>query len=312
MKVFAAILLCGAMAGAALAQDEARRRVLVDPDFGLTFQTPAGFHAEMVGQTPEGLVMVTVATDDPDLPPIDTSGNFCDITFQYDPAYGQGDQAWVNSLVDGTGFYENMAEQVPVPGTIEDSEHFTHRSSSAHRFDGQLEPEGAFSVAVIPSPEGFVQLTCITKNTTLEPAKLAPILDAITMPGQNRDHLVASGRCEADVTALHSRLEHAGSGPFDAETVAALDAERKAIAAICDDLDADVLLDRAVAAAGYEGDYRSLRYDALAQIGSDLLTDEQREALDGGRIQVVATSDEATGERYVRYMHFIVGLRSLD
>ena len=142
MKVFAAISLSIAMTGAALAQDEARGPVLVDPDFGLTFETPVGFTAEMVGQTPEGLVTITVATDDPDLPPIDTSGNLCDITFQYDPAYGQGDQAWVNSLVDGTGFYENMAEQVPVPGTIEDSEHFSHRGSSAHRFDGQLELGG--------------------------------------------------------------------------------------------------------------------------------------------------------------------------
>ena len=310
MKAIMVLAFVSAATTAAWAQGmgSGPERVLVDPDFGLTFETPAGFTAEMVGQTPEGLVMVTVAA--PDLPTYDPGGDLCDVTFHYDPSYGQGDQSWVNSLVDDTGFYENLAQQVPVPGTVVSSEHFDHRGSSAHRFDGQHELGGAFAVAAIPSPEGFVLVACITSDPVMDPAAFASIVEAVTMPGQPRDHLVASGTCDADVTMLNTRLEDADA--LDAETIAVLDAERDTIAASCDGLHADAMLDEAVADAGYDGSYRSLRYDALAQIGANLLTEEQHDALDGARLQVIATSDEATGDRYVKYMHFIVGLRSLE
>ena len=312
MKVLAAISLSVAMTSAALAQDEAGAPVLVDADFGLTLETPAGFDAELVGQTPEGLVVITVSTDNPALPAFDPSGDLCDISFQYDPAYGQGDQDWVNRLVDDTGAYERMAQEVVVPGTIEGSVGFTLHGSSSHRVHGQHELGGAFTVAVIPSPSGYVTLSCISEKADADWSLIDPLVEAITIPGQPRDHLAASGRCDGGMTVVRSQLKQAGPPPFDRQTIATLDEERERISGQCGGVDADVAMDAAMSEAGYEGDYRSLRYDALAQIGSDLLTEEQHEALDGGRQEVVATSDESTGARYVRYMHFIVGLRSLD
>lgn len=312
MKVLAAISISVVMTSAALAQHEARGLVLVDPDFGLTLETPAGFDAKLVGQTPEGLVTITVSSDSPDLPAFDPSGELCDISFQYDPAYGQGDQDWVNSLTDDTGAYERMAQEVIVPGTIEDGQDFTLHGSSSHRVHGQHELGGAFTVAVIPSPSGYVMLSCISAKADTDWGLIDPLVEAITIPGQPRDHLVASGSCGGDMTVIRSQLERAGAAPFDRQTIAALDGERERIAGHCGGVDADAVMDDALAKAGHEASYRSLRYDALAQIGSDLLTDEQHVALDGGRVQVVATSDEGSGERYVRYMHFIVGLRSLD
>jgi hypothetical protein len=311
MKVLAAISLSATMTGAALAQ-EARGPVLVDPDFGLTLETPAGFDAELVGQTPEGLVVITVSSDHPDLPAFDPSGDLCDISFQYDPAYGQGDQAWVNRLVDDTGAYERMAQEVVVPGTIQGGKDFTLHGSSSHRVHGQHELGGAFTVAVIPSPSGYVTLSCIGAGADTDWSLIDPLIEAITIPGQPRDHLVASGGCDGDMTAVRSQLEQAGAGPLDRQTIAALDGERERIAGQCGGVGADAVMDEAMTEAGLEGSYRSLRYDALAQIGSGLLTVEQHEALDGGRQQVVASADVRTGERYVRYMHFIVGLRSLD
>lgn len=312
MKALAVVSLSVAMTGTALAQDAARGPVLVDPDFGLTLETPAGFGAELVGQTPDGLVLMTVSSENPDLPALESSGDLCDISFQYDPAYGQGDQDWVNSLVDDTGAYERMAQEVTVPGTIEGGRDFTLHGSSSHRVHGQHELGGAFTVAVIPSPSGYVTLSCISAEVDTDWDKIEPLVEAITIPGQPRDHLVASGRCDADMTTIRNQLEQAGSAPFERRTIAALDGERERIAGQCGGVDADAVMDAAMAEAGYEGSYRSLRYDALSRIGWDLLTQEQHEALDGGRQQVVATSDEGTGERYVRYMHFIVGLRSLD
>lgn len=312
MKVSAAILLSVAMTGAAFAQGEGRAATLVDPDFGLTLETPAGFDAELVGQTPEGLVVITVSSDNPDLAAFEPGADLCDISFQYDPAYGQGDQDWVNSLVNDRGGYEAMAQEVAVPGTIEGGEDFTLHGSSSHRVHGQHELGGAFTVAVIPSPSGYVTLSCISTKADADWSLIDPLVAAITIPGQPRDHLVASGNCESDMTAIRGQLENVGANPFDRQTIAALDRERELIAEQCGGVDADALMDAAMTEAGRKGSYRSLRYDALAQIGSDLLTDEQHAALDGGRVQVVATSDEDTGERYVRYMHFIVGLRSLD
>jgi hypothetical protein len=312
MKVIAAISLSVAMTGAPLAQDEARGPILVDPDFGLTLETPAGFDAELVGQTPDGLVAITVSSNNPDLPAFDPSGALCDISFQYDPAYGQGDQDWVNRLVDNTGAYERMAQEVVVPGSIEGGRNFNLHGSSSHRVHGQHELGGAFTVAVIPSPSGYVTLSCISAEANTNWSLIDPLIEAITIPGQPRDHLVASGNCAGEVTAIRSPLEQSGAARFDRQTIVALDRERERISGQCGGINADAVMDAAMAEAGYEGGYRSLRYDALAQIGSDLLTDEQHAALDGGRVQVVATSDEGTGERYVRYMHFIVGLRSLN
>lgn len=308
MKAFAVLSLLAATTAVASAEDQ----VLVDPDFGLTLETPEGFSAEMVGQTQEGTVLITVATSDPALPALDPSGNLCEITFQYDPAFGQGDQQWVNSLVDGTGFYERMTEEVIVPGVTEGGEDFTHRGSSSYRVHGQHELGGAFTVAAIPSPMGFVLMTCISTETEVDWAQIDPVIEAITVPGQPRDHLVAGGSCEMNAENLQSQLPEAGSGSLGPETIAALDAARDDIADRCGGLHADTALDEAMIGAGHDRSYRDLRYEALAGIGSDLLTEEQHVALDGGRDQVVATSDEATGDRYVQYMHFIVGLRSLD
>jgi hypothetical protein len=312
MNAFAAITLFVTTTSAAFAQDMVRGPVLVDPDFGLTLETPARFDAELVGQTPEGLVVITVSSNNPNLPAFDPSGDLCDISFQYDPAYGQGDQAWVNSLVDDTGAYERMAQEVVVPGTTEGGKDFMHNGSSAHRVHGQHEAGGAFTVAVIPSPSGYVTVSCISTDPEVDWGPIDPLIAAVTMPGQPRDHLIASGSCDADLTAISNAYERAGMAPFDPQTISALDGARDRLAAQCGGVAADAIMDEATAKAGYDGSYRTLRYDALARIGSDLLTEEQHEALDGGRAQVVATGDEGTGDRYVRYMHFIVGLRSLD
>lgn len=311
MKALVALSFVMLANSAAFAQDSVGGPILVDPDFGLTFETPAGFEADMVGQTPEGLVLITVSTTNPGLQAVDANVDLCDITFQYNPAYGQGDQAWVNALVDGTGFYETMAKEVIVPGTVESSVHFDHRGSSAHQFFGTAEMGAAFTVAAIPSPEGFVLVTCVSEEPLSGWDMIDPVIAAITLPGQQRDHLVARGSCKADFTAIRTRLEQTGAEPFTAETIAALDSERNRIAEACDGFHAETIMDDAMAEAGLSGSYRTLRYDALARIGADLLTDEQHAALDEGRLQVVATSDEATGERYLRYMHFIVGLRSI-
>ncbi len=308
MKVFAVLSFVAAATGMASAQD----RVLVDPDFGLTFETPEGFEAEMVGQTPEGTVVITVATGNPALTALDPSGDICEIAFYYDPAYGRGDQQWVNSLFDDTGAYEQMAQEVPVPGNTEGGEDFTHHGSSSHRVHGQHEMGGAFTVATIPSPMGYVVLTCLSSEAEVDWSGIDPVIDGLTIPGQPRHHLVADGRCDADTASLQALLEQAGSGLLDATTITNLDAGRAEIAESCGGLHADRLMDQAMADAGRGGSYRDLRYEALAQIGSDLLTDDQHVALDGGRDQVVAINDEATGDRYVQYMHFIVGLRSLD
>lgn len=308
MKAFVVLSLLAAATTVASARDQ----VLVDPDFGLTFETPSGFSADMVGQTPEGTVLITVATDDPALPALDPSGNICDITFQYDPSYGQGDQAWVNSLVDGTGFYERMGQEVIIPGVTEGGEDFTHHGSLAHRFHGRHEMGGAFSVSAIPSPMGFVLVTCVSSKAEVDWDKINPVLNAITMPGQPRDHLIADGICEVDTKPLAALLAQDGNGPLTASTVAALDAGREEIAANCGGLHADTLMDTVVGGAGYDGSYRNLRYSALAEIGSGLLNDEEHAALDEARQQVVATSDTGTGDRYLQYMHFIVGLRSLE
>jgi len=313
MKVLASVSLSVAMTGAAFAQEEAPGPVLVDPDFGLTLETPAGFDAELVGQTPQGLVMITVSSDNPNPPASDPRGNICDISFQYDPAYGQGDQDWVNRLVDETGAYARMAQEVVVLGTIEGGKDFTLHGSSSHRVHGQHEQGGAFTVAVIPSPSGYVTLSCMSAEADTDWSLIDPLIEAITIPGQPRDHLIASGRCNGDMTLIRSQLEQPGSASFDHQTIATLDGERERIAEQCGGVDADAVMDAAMAEAGYKDSYRSLRYDALAQIGSGLLTKEQHEALDGGRQQVVAASGgEGTGDRYVRYMHFIIGLRSLD
>jgi hypothetical protein len=293
-----------------LAQSEPGNRVLVDPDFGLTFAPPDGFTGDMIGQTPDGLVRITVAANSPDLPAHDPSGNLCDITFQYDPAFGQGDQDWVNALVDGTGFYESGMEGVVVPGTLERGTHFKHRGASAYRYEGQHEQGGTFAVSAIPSPEGFVLVTCASSAQISDWTVIDPVVEAVTMPGQPRDHLVASGSCNIDISAI-STLVRDFARPLDGQAIAALDTERDRIAEQCDGLHAEAIMDQAMAQAGLGGNYRGLRYDALARIGSDLLTEEQHAALAGGRDQVVATSDGATGERYLRYMHFIVGLRSL-
>lgn len=306
MKGLAVLSFVAAFTGTVSANDQ----VLVDPDFGLTFETPDSFEADLVGQTPEGLVLITVSTTDPALPAVDPGGNICEITFQYDPAYGRGDQDWVNSLFEETGAYEQMADTVPVPGTTESGEDFIHRGSASYRVYGQHEQGGPFTVATIPTPMGFALLTCASSNAEIDWTSVDPIIDAVTVPGQNRDHLVADGPCEADTDALFALLDGTRIGSLDRSTIAALDGSRKDIAETCGGVHADAILDQAVAKAGHKGTYRDLRYKALAQIGSDLLTDEQHAALDGGREQVVALNDEATGDRYVQYMHFIVGLRS--
>ncbi len=308
MKVFAVLTFVAAVTGMAAAQDQ----ILVDPDFGLTFETPEGFEAKMVGQKPEGTVLITVAASNSDLPPLDPSGDICEIAFYYDPAYGQGDQQWVNSIFDDTGAYEQMATQVPVPGTTEGSEDFTHRGSSSYRVYGQNEIGGAFTVATIPSPMGYVVLSCVSSNADADWSGIDPVIDGITMPGQPRNHLVAGGPCDMDTTSLEALLEKAESGLLDAATIAALDTGRAEVANNCGGLHADALMDKLMAEADRNGSYRDLRYKSLAQIGSDLLTEEQHVSLDGGRDEMVAINDEASGDRYVQYMHFIVGLRSLD
>jgi len=306
MKAFVALSFLAASTNTASGAEQ----ILVDPDFGLTFETPYGFEAKMIGQTPEGTVLITVSTDNPDLPALDPSGDICEITFQYDPAYGRGDQRWVNSLFDKTGAYEQMADSVPVPGTTEGGEDFTHRGSSSYRVYGQHEQGGAFTVATIPTPMGFALLTCASSNAKIDWTTIDPVIEAITVPGQPRNHLVADGICEADIEALGALLERNHAVPLDRPTIATLDSHRNQIAEKCGGLNADALLDDAVVKSGRIGTYRDLRYEALAQIGSNLLTDEQHTALDGGRQQMVDLNDEATGDRYVRYMHFIVGLRS--
>lgn len=124
--------------------------------------------------------------------------------------------------------------------------------------------------------------------------------------------LVAGGPCDMDTTSLEALLEKAESGLLDAATIAALDAGRAEVANNCGGLHADALMDKLMAEADRNGSYRDLRYKSLAQIGSDLLTEEQHVSLDGRRDEMVAINDEASGDRYVQYMHFIVGLRSLD
>lgn len=311
MKVVVVLSLVAATVSAALAQSEPVRPVLVDPDFGLTFATPQGFMGKMIGQTPDGLVRITLATTDANLPSLDPSGDLCDITFQYDPSFGQGDQDWVNALVDATGFYESGMDGVVIPGVIERGVPFKHRGASAYRYEGQHEQGGTFAVSAIPSPEGFVLVTCASAAQIEDWSVIDPAIDAVTIPGQPRDHLVASGQCDADTQALADLFGQVEARRPDADTIAGLDAERSKIAAQCDGLHADSMLDGAMREAGIKGTYRSMRYDALAQIGSDLLSDEQHAALDGGRDQVVASADEGSGDRYLRYMHFIVGLRSL-
>nr|WP_314261600.1 hypothetical protein [uncultured Devosia sp.] len=305
MKAFAVLSFVAAATSMAAAQDQ----VLVDSDFGLTFETPEGFEATMVGQTPEGAVVISVGTSNPALPALEPDGDVCEISYHYDPAYGRGDQQWVNSLFDNTGAYERMAQEVEVPGTIEGGEDFTHRGSSSHRVYGQHELGGAFSVTTIPSPMGYVMLNCVSSEVEVGWSGIDPVIDGITAPGQPRDHLVADGSCNVDTDALVSLTV---GGPLDATTIATLDGGREAIAESCGGLHADALMDEVMASAGHDGSYRDLRYEALARIGSDLLTEEQHVALDGGRDQMVVGNDEATGDRYVQYMHFIVGLRSLD
>ncbi len=297
----------GALANPNIAEAGA---VLVDEDFGLTLEVPAGFEAELIGQTPEGAVVIRAALVEPD--PADTIAVdfLCEIAFNYDPAFGQGDQAWVNSLVDGTGFYDRMAEESLIPGIVRSNTDFTHKGAFAHRFLGDLDQGGSFSVSAIPSPEGYVIATCASSDPDRAWDDVAPLIDAITIPGQPRDHLVADAVCESDPGILAAQL--ANGRPLDATAIAALDAQRLAIAEECGFLNADAMMDAAVAEAGDAATYRALRYESLAEIGASLLTEEQHAALDGGREQVVATADAATGERYLHYMHFIVGLRSLD
>ena len=43
-----------------------------------------------------------------------------------------------------------------------------------------------------------------------------------------------------------------------------------------------------MAKGGHEANYRSMRYVALAQIGSDLLTDEQHAAQEDGRVCAIS------------------------
>lgn len=284
--------------------------VLVDEDFGLTLEVPDGFEAELIGQTPEGAVVITAALVEPDTTDTVATDYLCEIAFSYDPTFGQGDQAWVNSLVDETGFYDRMAQDSPIPGRVMSNVDFTHKGSSAHRFLGELDKGGSFSVSAIPSPEGYVLASCASSYPDRDWDDVVPLIEAITMPGQPRDHLTADAVCERGPDVLAAHLE--GDLPLDAAAITALDAERVSIAEECGFPGADALLDSAVSQAGHSQTYRELRYDALAEIGASLLTDDQHAALDGGREQVVATADAATGERYLRYMHFIVGLRSLD
>lgn len=284
--------------------------VLVDEDFGLALEVPDGFEAELIGQTPEGAVVITAGLVEPDTTDTVATDYLCEIAFSYDPAFGQGDQAWVNSLVDGTDFYDRMAQESLIPGTVLSNTDFAHRGSSAHRFIGELDQGGSFSVSAIPSPEGYLLASCASSDPDREWDDVLPLIEAITVPGQPRDHLPADAVCDHKSDALAAHLER--GLPLDAAAVAALDAERVAIAGECGFLGADALLDRAVSQAGHSQTYRELRYDALVEIGTSLLTEEQHAALDGGREQVVATADAATGERYLRYMHFVVGLRSID
>jgi hypothetical protein len=284
--------------------------VLVDEDFGLTLEVPAGFQAELIGQTPDGAVVINAALAETDPANRVAADPLCEIAFSYDPTFGQGDQEWVNSLVDETGFYERMAQESAIPGTVRRHLDFTHRGALAHRFFGELEQGGSFSVSAIPSPEGYVIASCVSSDPDRAWDDIVPLIDAITIPGQPRDHLVGNGTCDRDPETLNAQL---GKGrQLDADAIADLDAERISIAQECGFLNADALMDAAVAEAGYDATYRALRYETLAEVGASLLTEEQHAALDGGREQVVATADAATGERYLRYMHFIVGLRSLD
>lgn len=312
MRVIAVLWLCAATTYAAVGQDQVQQPVLIDPDFGLTLATPDGFDARLIGQTPDGLVSITVTASDPELPALDPSGDLCDITFQYDPSFGQGDQAWVNAHVEGTGFYERAIEEVSVPGTVESGRHFSHRGASGYRYEGQHELGGTFAVAAIPSPEGFVLVTCLSAAQVSDWDVIDPVIDALTVPGQPRGHLVASGRCDSDVSAIQTLFEGTDGGLLAPKTIAALDVERNGLAEQCGGLHAEDTMDEATANAGYDSTYRGVRYDSLAQIGSDLLTQEQHQALDDAREQVVETSDEGSGDRYIRYMQFIVGLRSLD
>ncbi|SMQ61635.1 hypothetical protein SAMN06295905_0549 [Devosia lucknowensis] len=311
MKLLVTLALAASTTGAALAQDieAGSERVLVDADFGLTLETPEGFDAQLLGQMPEGHVLIKVSADDPDLPPLDGADHLCDLTFNYDPNFGQGDQQWVNSLADGTGFYERMAEETAVPGTVESGEHFTHRGSSSHIFFGRHDLGGAFAVAAIPTTQGYALLTCATSAAEVDWDAISPLIDAITVPGQPRDHLAGTGTCEAELDVAEDDLDTFLGGSADRTLVAALDAERGRIADACGGDEADAVMDAALEQLGATETYRAMRYDALARIGSDLLTPEQHEALDDGRQQVVAASDEPTGERYLDYMHFTVGLR---
>lgn len=284
--------------------------VLVDEDFGLTLEVPAGFEAELIGQMPDGAVVISAAPAKPEPARTNAADPLCEIAFRYDPAFGQGDQEWVNDLVDETGFYDRMAQDSPIPGTVRSHSDFTHRGALAHRFLGELDEDGSFSVSAIPSPQGYVIASCVSSDPDRAWDDIVPLIDAITIPGQPRDHLIGDAVCERDPEALNDHL--AKSRPLDADAIAGLDAERIAIAQQCGFLNADAMMDAAVSGAGYNATYRAVRYEILAEIGAGLLTQEQHAALDGGREEVVATADSATGERYLRYMHFIVGLRSLD
>lgn len=298
--------------GAALANPNlaGAGEVLVDEDFGLALEVPDGFEAELIGQTSEGAVVITAGLVEPDTTDTVATDYLCEIAFHYDPTFGQGDQAWVNSLVDGTGFYDMMAQESLIPGRVLSNADFSHRGASAHRFLGELDQGGSFSVSAIPSPEGYLLASCASSNPDRDWEDVIPLIEAITVPGQPREHLTADGACNVDRGAIDAQLESGGT--LDATAISALDVQRNALAEDCGFLTADALLDEAVGEAGHSVSYRELRYGALAELGASLLTDEQHAALDGGREEVVAMSDAATGERYLRYMYFIVGLRSLD
>jgi hypothetical protein len=311
MKAVAVLAFALATTAPAFAQEPVRGPVLVDPDFALTYAPTPGFEAELVGQLPDAFPTIAVTTTNPDLPAIDPSGVLCEISFEYYPTFGQGDQAWVNSLVDGTGFYERGVDEVPVPGTTEGGTHFTHRGASSHRYEGQHELGGSFAVSAIPTPEGFALVTCASAAEVDDWSALEPMVEAITVPGQPRDHLIANGQCDADISEIDAIFETA-RGNLDGLAIVALDEQRAALARQCDGLHADAIMDEATQKAGHDAPYRTLRYNTLADIGSELLTDEEHAALDGGREEIVATSDTPSGERYLRYMHFMVGLHSLD
>lgn len=313
MKQAMAFLIITTLTGATLAQDSATSPspVVVDPDFGLALDTPEGFAAEMIGQTDDGYVMIAVSETPPNLTPFDGE-SLCEITFSYDPAFGQGDQAWVNSLVDGTGFYDAMAQEVIIPGTVEHHEDFTHNGASSHRFVGRHDAGGSFLVSAIPTPMGFALVTCASTEPDQTWEQVQPMIDAIVVPGQPRDRLVPDSTCSADATTLPAMLERIEPDAIDKATILALDAERQRFLDLCGPLHADDIMDTGLADAGFSGTYRDFRYAAISTLGADLLTDEQNAALAEARSQVEATADTGTGERYMRYMHFIVGLRSLD